>query len=710
MTCDEKEVAVKDYRRFVRQEANAKWVGCAKVPLGIYCISGTDSTKKINKFFRRIGEAPVIYDQKLTEYTCRSIYTTLQSHGYMQAVVTADTVNRKAKKTYLTYHLHPGKRSYVTTWKYDFDCDTLRERVLSPDFQADTYLHDGMPFDITLLDAERKRIIQKLQNEGYYALHNDFISFRADTVTGDYGIDMTLVFQLPQNADRQRAYQKFKIRNVKVYEGQTPIDSCRSQVAKRTYRRHINMLPDSIYRELDVQSTYQSLNSLPAVHFTNVRMHEIDDSLDANIYVSLQKRHGVNLSLEGTNTAGDLGAAVSIGYTNNNFFRGSESFTFKLRGAYEAITGLEDYDNQNYIEYGGELSIKFPNFMLPLKEKKRRKLNAATELSFLYNSQNRPEFHRRVVTAAWSYNWSAHTSPKWRHRVDLISLNYLFMPWISETFRKNYLDVTSSKTSILRYSYEDLFIMKCGYSFVYNSLRGTPNLYHTNGYQIRFNAETAGNLLYGIAQAADLPKDEDGQSEIFNIPFSQYAKVDFDISKSFVLSSRSSLALHCGFGIAIPYGNSKIIPYEKRYFSGGANSVRGWNVRELGPGSYTGEDGQVDFINQTGNVKLDLSLEYRVFLFWKFHGAIFIDAGNIWNTRDYDGLEKGTFHFNSFYKQIAMSYGLGLRLNFNYFILRFDAGMKAINPAYESGDLHFPIIHPQFKRDFAWHFAVGLPF
>ena len=710
MTSDEKEVAVKDYRRFVRQEANAKWLGFMQVPLGIYCISGTDSTKKFNKFVRRIGEAPVIYDQKLTEFTCNSIHSTLQSHGYMQARVEADTVHLKRKKTRLTYHLHPGKRSYVTNWNYVFDCDTLKERVMSPDFQQDTKLYKGMPFDITIFDEERKRIIRKLQNEGYYALNNDFISYRADTLTGDYGIDMTMVFKLPQNANRQRSYQKYHFRHVNIYEGNDRIDSCKTQISRRVYGRHTNMQADSLYRERDVQSTYQSLNGLAAVQYTNVRLREQGDSLDANVYTTLQKRHGLSLSLEGTNTAGDLGAAVSIGYTNNNVFRGAENLSLKLRGAYEAITGLEDYDHQNYIEYGGELSIKFPNFLLPMKEKRRRKINATTELSFLYDSQNRPEFHRRVVTAAWSYNWTAHAKPQLRHRLDLLSLNYLFMPWISETFRKNYLDNTTSKHSILRYSYEDLFIMKFGYSFVYNSLRGTPTLYHTNGYQVRFNAETSGNLLYGIAKAAKLPKDDEGQSKVFNIPFSQYVKVDLDAAKSFILSDRSSIAIHGAFGIAIPYGNSSMIPYEKRYFSGGANSVRGWSVRELGPGSYTGQDGKVDFINQTGNIKLDLSVEYRVFLFWKFHGAVFVDAGNIWNTRDYDGLEKGTFHFKSFYKQIAVSYGLGLRLNFNYFILRLDGGMKAINPAYESGKLHYPIIHPKFKRDFAWHFAVGLPF
>ena len=186
--------------------------------------------------------------------------------------------------------------------------------------------------------------------------------------------------------------------------------------------------------------------------------------------------------------------------------------------------------------------------------------------------------------------------------------------------------------------------------------------------------------------------------------------MDFDFAKSVVLSEKNSLAFHVGFGIGLPYGNSTILPYEKRYFAGGANSVRGWSVRELGPGSYKGKDSKVDFVNQTGNLKLDLNIEWRTFLFWKLHGAFFIDAGNIWNTRSYPDMDGALFKFNSFYKQIAVSYGLGIRFNFNYFILRLDGGMKAINPAVPSGRLHYPISKPNFGRDFTLHFAVGLPF
>ena len=332
----------------------------------------------------------------------------------------------------------------------------------------------------------------------------------------------------------------------------------------------------------------------------------------------------------------------------------------------------------------------------------------------MYNSQDRPEFHRRVLTGAWYYQWFRHSDRRWRHRLNLLSLNYVFMPWISDTFRRDYLDSNDPHNAILRYSYENLFIMKWGYQLVYNSARagaGTrSDLYQTNAYQFRFNIESAGNLLYAASKLFHASRGNDGQYTLFNIAYSQYVKADFDFARSVLINDRNSVAFHVGLGIAIPYGNSTIIPYEQRYFSGGANSVRGWSVRELGPGSFVGKDGNVDFINHTGNFKLDLNVEYRTHLFWKFDGAVFVDAGNVWNTRNYAGQEGGKFRFDTFYKQIAVAYGLGLRLNFDYFILRFDGGMKAVNPVYTTRREHFPIVHPRFSRDFTFHFAVGLPF
>jgi outer membrane protein assembly factor BamA len=246
-----------------------------------------------------------------------------------------------------------------------------------------------------------------------------------------------------------------------------------------------------------------------------------------------------------------------------------------------------------------------------------------------------------------------------------------------------------------------MFIMKTGFGFSYNNGKTA----------IKTNIETAGNLLSLGSAIFGGNKNDLDQYKVFNIAYAQYIKGDIDFTHHLVSSFRNQLVFHVGLGIAYPYGNSTILPFEKRYFSGGANSVRGWSVRSLGPGRYKDKDGNINFITQTGDIKLDLNLEYRTHLFWKFGGALFVDAGNIWTLRDYPSQPDGQFQFSNIFKDLAVSYGFGLRLNFDYFIIRFDMGMKAVNPAYKTEDEnHFPLIHPRLSRDFAFHFAVGLPF
>jgi outer membrane protein assembly factor BamA len=391
---------------------------------------------------------------------------------------------------------------------------------------------------------------------------------------------------------------------------------------------------------------------------------------------------------------------MSITYQNRNIFRGSELFSVELRGAYEAITGLEGYNDEDFVEWSAETRLQFPRFIAPFVSKDmRRRSTASSELSLSWDMQNRPEFHRRVFSAAWRYRWSS-PDRRTNYRLDVPEINYVYMPWISETFKHDYLDSVSNRNVILRYNYEDIFIMKVGFGLTY-----------TNGTDaMRFNIETAGNLLNSLSGGLRFSRNSSGQHTLFGIAYAQYAKFDFDYTHLITFDEHNSLALHTDVGIAYPYGNSNVLPFEKRYFSGGANSVRGWSVRELGPGSYKGKDGRIDFINQTGDMKLDLYAEYRPYLFWKFNGAAFIDAGNIWTLRDYPEQPGGQFKWNKFYKQIAVAYGLGLRLNFGYFILRFDMGMKAINPAYSDSHEHYAIFHPDFSRDFTFHFAVGMPF
>lgn len=685
---------------YIRQKGNSKWFSLFKVPLGMYSLSGRDTTKWLNRTLQNIGEAPVIFDTLQAHLTSEDLRQALQNMGYMNAQVDVDTYTRRHKLD-VVYTLKPGIPYLIKDITYDIADDSIAKLLDDPAFRKNA-LQAGSKFTVNTLDQERKRITQFLNNQGYYRFHKDFIRYTADTIHGEKDISLTLHLQkyrANSNAE-EILHPRYYIRKVNYLSE----DSTKLPLRRRVLRDNTWVEEGKPFCMDNLQKTYNALGRLGALKYTNIRLAEVPDTtlLDCNILLSPNKTNSISFQPEGTNTAGDLGAALSVTYTNRNVFHGSETFSIELRGAYEAITGLEGYQNQNYVEYNLESSLQFPRLLAPFLPAKVRKLHsqATSELRVGWNLQNRPEFHRRLFSAAWRYRWgsSLHKNTTWRF--DLIDLNYVYMPWISETFKTDYLDNANSRNAILRYNYEDLFIMKVGGGMTYNDGSNV----------LRTSLETAGNLLHGISSMSHASKNSDGQYTLFNIAYAQYIKGDIDYTHLFVFDSHNQLALHGRLGLAYPYGNSTVLPFEKRYFSGGANSVRGWSVRGLGPGSYKGTDGRIDFINQTGDIKLDLNAELRSWLFWKIYGALFLDAGNIWTFREYEEQPGGQFRLNEFYKQIAVAYGLGLRFNFDYFIVRFDMGMKAINPAYETDKEHWAIIHPRLSRDFSFHFAVGLPF
>lgn len=734
---DTKEVKPSLFNSYIRQNPNAKWFNMVKIPMHTYCISGVDSTKWINHFFRKIGDAPVIYDEHVALKSQNEIEKAVRNMGFMGATVHLEKKIKK-NKLKLSYHIHAGHPYVIRHVAYDIDDMTVGDYVWKD--SAQSMLASGMLFDVNKLDAERQRITKLLQNKGYYKFNKDFLVYQADTARNTYLVDLTLRL-LPYQRRKEDIPQKHKQYNVgsvnfladteitSLQEGTLGgFDSLQYRGCTMYYKNKVflrpqvltdfnRIRPGELYSEQDVQKTYSNLGRLRALKYSNIRFHEVnkEDSAKLDVYVLLakNKNKSVAFEIEGTNSAGDLGAAASASFQHRNVFKGSETFMLKVRGAYEAITGLggssQDYVNDNYMEYGVESSLNFPQFMFPfLSSDFKKRIRATSEVGVKFTSQVRPEFSRTLASASWSYKWTDRK--RIQHRFDLVDVNYVYMPHASDTFRV-YLDNMTKENSLLQASYEDQLVVRTGYSFTYNSAgNGMMRTPTKNSYSVRVNIEEAGNLLYAASKLVHPHPKDGGNYVLANIPFAQYVKADFDYAKNYMIDPRNSFVFHLGVGVAYPYGNSKMLPFEKRYFSGGANSVRGWSVRSLGPGVYNGgKDGKMDFINQAGDIKLDLNVEYRTHLFWKLNGAAFVDAGNIWTIREDSGQEGGLFKLNEFYKQIAVAYGLGIRFDLDYLILRFDGGMKAINPV-ETGKYRYPVIRPRFSRDFAFHFAVGYPF
>ena len=700
---ESKDIDVSMLRQYIKQSDNSKWFSLFKIPMATYSLAGSDTTKWINRTLRNIGEKPVVFDSTLAKQSVRDLQAALQRMGYMKAKVNLDT-KVKGKKLKATYTLHPGEPFHIGNMRYIIEDSCI---AAIPGITGEqTGLKTGTPFNTSTLDAERARITQLLQSNGYLRFNKHFIQYEADSVNNNYIINLTLrlLKYRERSEDPETNHPRYRIGEITFLS-----DTGRTVPIRKRILQDMTMLePGELYDTRKLQRTYSNFGRMGIVKYTNIKLNEregvfTDDGsriLDPVIQLGTKPVNTISFQPEGTNTAGDLGAAVVLSYENRNVFHGSELFSIEGRAAYEAITGLSGYDDSNYLEFGLGASLQFPRFLLPfIKEAYRKRVNASSEVALRWDMQNRPEFQRRVLTAAWRYKWTDRMA-KSTYQFDLIDINYIRMPWISETFRTEYLDNTTSSNSILRFNYQDLFITKIGFKWHYNG----------NSAVVRTNVETSGNILSGAAALMKAKKNERGEYTLCNIAFAQYVKGDISYTKLLRFDTRNTLALHAAFGIAYPYGNSTILPFEKRYFSGGANSLRGWSVRSIGPGKYKSKDGAIDFINQTGDMKIDLNAEWRTKLFWKFAGAFFIDAGNIWTLRNYEEQEGGQFKFNTFLSQLAASYGLGIRLDFNYFIIRFDMGMKAVNPAYETNEEHWPIIHPKLSRDFAFHFAVGMPF
>lgn len=717
---------------YIRQQPNSKWFSVAKVPLGIFSLSGSDSTKWGNKMLRRIGEEPVIFSPSMAELTRYNIEQMLRNDGYLHATVDFEARPAGDKRLDAIYYLHERERYTVSSIRMVTD-DARLEAIVKADLAA-SLLRTGMPFSVDVLEAERRRITALLKDNGYYRFQKDYITFEADTAhhSTNVGIKMNIALFRDTESQAYVPHRQYSINSVTFVSGaglrlnQHELASCdtmqwgeykflskeKLSIRPKVLAKHTYLEGGGRYSQSLVDRTHNSLAQLSALRYASIRMveHPKSSLLDAYIMLERNKRRTISFELEGTNTAGDLGAAAAVTFSDKNLFRGSELLSLRLFGAYEAISGLSGYTRDSYFEYGAELSLRLYggvlSSLMPV-ESQRRLQKSSTLLTLKFDSQERPEFDRQILSGAWSYLWSK--KPQSSHKVDILDVNYIYVPWISDTFKRDYLDSISNRNSILKYNYENLLITKLGYQYNYNSSYGTGSKGERVAFAVRTNVECSGNLLRGLNSAFGGNKNSDGQYTFMNIAYAQYVKGDLDFTAHLNIDDENSFVVHLGLGVAYPYGNSTVLPFEKRYFAGGANSLRGWTVRGLGPGSYRSNDSNIDFINQSGDLKLDCSFELRSHLFWKLHSAFFIDAGNIWTIRYYREQSGGQFDIKSFHKDIAFSYGLGLRFELDLFVFRLDAGMKALNPAYR-GKERYPLLNPDFGRDFALHFAIGYPF
>lgn len=667
-----------------------------------------DTTKRFHRWRNKIGTEPAIFDEEKTLSTERAMLRTLSAQGYLYAKV-SHVVNSKKRKATVTYLVDRGLPKTLVSVKYLIEDPSLDSLIIS--YRSESALKKDALLDRNQLDDERTRLTDLLRDHGYWDFNKDDISFIADTLQGEQEVDLTVLVS--------RLHEKYVFNKVHfvtdfniLNNGSDTITSNFREIAEgydityegdkcylkdHTLVGSCHIIPGKTYSEASVKQTYSAFSRLHLLKFTNIRLEPTDDyRLDAYIYTSPMNPKSVQFELDGTNTSGDLGFAGALSFQHRNLFRGSETYSLSLKGGYESLSGnVAGLVNDNYSEYSISNTLDIPN----------KKSTTSVNLSFSY--QTRPEYTRFISNVGYSLKWQ--NGSRQRHKFDVLDISYVYLPKRSESF----IDIIEQAGPISYSSYSSHLIMSMGYNFYLTN----SNLFASQRpndardiWSLRLSAEIAGNALWAISKIAHLKKDKNGNYNVVGLPFEQYARMDIDWTYSQYLTDRSRVAYHLAGGIAIPYGNSKTVPFEKRYYSGGANSVRGWSVRTLGPGTYfnSNSTSRLDYFNQCGDVRFDASVELRSKLFWKIEFATFLDAGNVWTLKDYKSQPGGRLS-EDFYKQIALSTGLGLRMITSFVVLRLDMGIKTYNPYLDGRDA-WTIRRPFKSENRVVHFAVGYPF
>lgn len=681
---DDKSVPVGDLRSYLRQKQNTEIFGFWKLQLHVYNTAPLDTTTKAQKRAARnahkMGEAPVIYDEEMTQISMQQLRQQMSNMGYFNASVdTTKTIKkRKVNLTYLVTARQPYK---IRNYEVDIPIDEV-SRIAK---NSACKVHTKEQFSTVTLDDERQRIATAMRNLGYFYFEKSMLEYTADSSLNSHEVDVRLhlapYVHHMDSAELKKLQTKFSVRDLQ-YTLDHPF------LRKSALRRVCRIRAGEPYAEWKVERTYARMNALPPVKYVDISFTQVSDSLlDCMITVSRGRLNSISAELEGTYSAGDWGIAAGLNYSNKNIFHGAEVLSLSARASYEWRA-----NGGRAIEAKAEAGLLFPSQV---------KLNVA------YNYQQRPdEYTRTIANAGLAYFLPRRAGSGWTHQFNLIDINYIYLPWISDRFKHDFMD----RSSVLKASYEDHFILDWSYTGSYTSYN--PRFPNRSYVQFAVRLETAGNFLYGIARAANLAKNDDGAYVLWKIPFAQYAKGDINFTAHGILAPKHHLLYHLGIGVAVPYLNATTLPFEKRYFGGGANGIRGWQARTLGPGTFRGTGNALVYDLQAGDIHLDMNLEYRFKVLKFLELAAFLDAGNIWTIRDYESQPGGVFLWDQFYKQIAWSYGVGIRFDLSILIFRVDFGVKLHDPSRIADGTQWRTAPNGlcWKDDMTFHFAIGHPF
>lgn len=734
---DKNKEAIAEIESYIQQRPNKRFMG---IGLELAFYNATDSSKHNwwHKFWNeKIGKPPVMLDSALVVKSKKEMTLYLQSKGYLSANVRDSiAVSKRNRKAKVTYIATIGEPSILGNVKYEIQDDFLRPIIMAD--TASSLLKSEKAFERKLFESERTRISEKLRDMGFWGFNQSFISYIADSVSNPGYVDIELVLKrlnVGNDAAGKPIFENhpiYRIGNITInsaydlasasergaqnldtieYRGVDIMYANKLYIRENILVQQLGMSPGELYDQSNIERTYNNIRALGytasilfAPELTNTEPIEVttidgtarttERTINCLVQCTPSVRQNFSIDFEASTTSDFYSLALKLGYQNRNLFRGAEDFTMSFRGAYEFV---KVKGKNNSFEFGASTSIALPRFLLPIDKRKMSKFSfSSTRLSLAYNIQRRADYERSIISGVFGYSWTLKNGA--RFTINPADINVVYVPWISQDFLDN-ID-----NPYLRNSYSSQLIAGISATYLYN----TNSDIKQSGLTLRGAFDANGNLLLGLASLFSMPvhRNDESYFNVFGLRFAQYARASFDVSQRINIGKRSQIAWRFLLAGGYAYGNSNTLPFERLFFAGGSNSMRGWQVRTLGPGGTLVED-VGSYPNQLGDMRLEANFEYRVNLVGGFGMALFVDCGNIWMNGKGETRPQAGFRFKTFASQLALNTGVGVRYDFGYFLLRLDWGIKLHNPNVTVDRRWFGQMG---LNDTALHFAIGLPF
>lgn len=654
-----------------------------------------------------LTKKPVYFEPSEVKVSAQQMEQYLNNRGYFHSKVTTNTTYSKYRAK-VTYTVHPSTPYRISQINYNIEDSVLRQYVER--LESRLPAQPGQIYNAYTLDEQRTFVTNYLRNLGYYFFTRNYITFEVDSSFHNHTLEVTMKIANAEdrNTGKEHPHKLYTINKISIYPNyrpsvayQAPTDSTsitfstgfrnlpntlnfyyheEPQVRPSTFSQMIMIMKGRPFRQRQVELTYSALSSLKLFANSSIEFDTVAcdtaNLLNCRIMLRRGNTHSLKLQTEATNSGGDLGINGSITYTNKNIFKGAEVLTLSLRGGLEAqeIINLGDIAQEEGVFNTSELifnsSIYFPKFLSPIPLKTfARDYQPRTNLNIGGSVQKRYAYSRYITMASFGYDWKAN--PRLQFVLTPIYLNYVKVNPIPEF--QAILDEESNQR--IKDQYTSHFVLGGRYSVIYN----TQNISKTNNYiYIRGNLESSGGLTSLLNNTSIVTNNAD-HYELFGIRYAQYLRADVDFRQYLKLGEKTWFVSRQLVGVGIPYGNSYDMPFERSFYSGGSVGMRGWGYRKLGPGAYQFTPGDEN-IERIGDIQLECNTELRFPIHGSFNGALFADAGNIWNYHANELLPGGEFHFNTFYDQIAVDAGIGLRLDFNIAVVRLDWAFPLRNP------------------------------